>query len=138
MTTNSGIYRPDRNYTVFEQTDRAMWGLLTSIDLEDCDPNLIRSADAVRDFTYKLCDLIKMKRFGECHVVDFGEEERVAGFSMFQLIETSCVSAHFANLTNSVYLDIFSCKLYDPDAVAEFTKEYFKGKKYRMHVTERY
>ena len=138
MTTTSGIYCPETNYTVFEGTDRNMWGLLSSLDIENCDPDLIRSADAIREFTYQLCDLIKMKRFGECNVVNFGEDERVAGFSMFQLIETSCISAHFANQTNSTYLDVFSCKMYDPKAVAEFTKSYFKAGTYRLHVTERY
>ena len=138
MNNDSGTYDPKKVYTVDERTDRDMWGLLSSIDLEDCDPDLIRSADAIREFTYQLCDLIKMKRFGECHVVNFGEDEKVAGFSMFQLIETSCISAHFANLTNSIYLDVFSCKMYDPQAVAEFAKSYFKGGTYRLHVTERY
>jgi hypothetical protein len=36
-----------------------------------------------------------------------------------QLIETSLISAHFANLTNTVYLDVFSCKPYDPEVVEE-------------------
>lgn len=115
-----------------------IWGLLTSIDLEDCNPALIRSKASIEDFTIKLCELIKMKRFGECHVVHFGEEERVAGLSMFQLIETSSISAHFANESNRIYLDVFSCKLYDPKVVAEFTKEYFNGSRYRLTATPRY
>ncbi|MCG6162196.1 S-adenosylmethionine decarboxylase, partial [Leptospira bandrabouensis] len=77
------------------------WGLLTSIDLESCDPVLIRDADAIKRYVVELCDLIEMKRFGETVVVHFGEDERVAGYSMFQLIETSCISAHFANATES-------------------------------------
>ncbi len=115
-----------------------VWGLLTSIDLENCDPGLVRSAGAIREFTSRLCSLIKMKPFGECHVVHFGQDEKVEGFSMFQLIETSCISGHFANATNRAYLDVFSCKMYEPTVVAEFAKEFFKGSKYRMHVTERY
>ena len=111
------------------------WGLLTSIDLEECDPALIRDAEAIKQYVYELCELIAMKRFGECHVVHFGEDERVAGYSMFQLIETSCISAHFANETNTSYLDIFSCKEYDPLVVSEFSKKYFKGGKLRMTVT---
>lgn len=133
----------------FEATERVVsdcdtaaaknvWGLMASVDLKECDPALIRSADAIKDFTSRLCALIKMKPFGECHVVHFGQEEKVEGFSMFQLIETSCISAHFANMTNSIYLDVFSCKLYDPQLVAEFAKEYFKGSQYTLHVTERY
>lgn len=114
------------------------WGLLSSIDLESCNPETIRSADAIREYVYKLCDLIEMKRFGECHVVHFGEDERVAGYSMFQLIETSCISAHFANETNTSYIDIFSCKAYDPKVAAEFTRKYFEGDSMRVTVTNRF
>jgi S-adenosylmethionine decarboxylase len=73
-----------------------------------------------------------MKRFGECQVVNFGEDEKVAGFSMVQLIETSCISAHFANATNTTYLDIFSCKCYSPRAAADFAKTFFKAEDYTM------
>jgi S-adenosylmethionine/arginine decarboxylase-like enzyme len=78
-----------------------------------------------------------MKRFGDCQVVHFGEEERVAGFSMIQLIETSLISGHFANLTNSAYIDIFSCKAYDPNTVAEFTRKFFQASFVEVHVTKR-
>lgn len=115
----------------------AAWGILSSIDIHDCDPDLIRNADAIKDFVAQLCDLIEMKRFGETVVVHFGEDERVAGFSMTQLIETSLISAHFANQTNNVYLDIFSCKFYEPEVAAEFAKKFFKGNDYHLHVSLR-
>jgi S-adenosylmethionine/arginine decarboxylase-like enzyme len=79
-----------------------------------------------------------MKRFGETHVVHFGEDERVAGYSMLQLIETSCISAHFANETNTSYIDIFSCKEYDPKVASEFTRNFFKGGEMRLTVTNRF
>jgi hypothetical protein len=85
----------------------------------------------------ELCDLIEMKKFGETEVIHFGEEERVAGFSMVQLIETSLISAHFANLTNTVYLDVFSCKPYNPAIVEEFAHKFFKGSHCITHVNLR-
>jgi len=103
------------------------WGLMTNVDIKKCDPQLIRSADAIKDYVLKLCDLIDMKRFGDTTVVNFGEDEKVAGYSMVQLIETSLISGHFANLTNAAYIDIFSCKIYNPYEAAEFTKEFFKA-----------
>ncbi len=87
-----------------------LWGLCTSVDLKRCNPKFIRDADKIREFTIKICDLIEMKRFGEPTVVHFGQNERVAGYSLVQLIETSCISAHFANETDAAYIDIFSCK----------------------------
>lgn len=113
------------------------WGLLASIDLHGCDAATIRDAEAIKRFVVELCERIDMKRFGECTVVNFGEDERVAGFSMFQLIETSCISAHFANATNNTYLDIFSCKYYNPYEAAEFSKEFFGAQNYNLHYTLR-
>lgn len=103
------------------------WGLLASLDTKHCDPQLIRSADAIKEYVIQLCDLIEMKRFQDTVVVHFGEDEKVAGYSMVQLIETSLISGHFANLTNTAYIDIFSCKIYDPYQAAEFTKNFFKA-----------
>ena len=113
------------------------WGLLASIDLHECDAATIRDAQMVKKHVYELCEKIGMKRFGDCTVVNFGEDERVAGFSMTQLIETSLISGHYANLTNAVYLDVFSCKYYNPYDVAEFSKEFFGAKNYNLHYTLR-
>jgi len=113
------------------------WGLLTSIDVHHCDPEKIRDADHVKRYVRELCDRIEMKRFQDTVVVHFGEEERVAGFSMMQLIETSLVSGHFANQTNRAYIDIFSCKFYEPRQAAEFTLEAFGGEHYQMQVALR-
>lgn len=113
------------------------WGILASVDIHDCDPQLVRDPEAIREFTIQLCDLIGMKRFGEPVIVDFGEDERVSGYSLTQLIETSLISAHFANQSNTVYLDIFSCKYYDPDTAAQFSRDFFKGKDYSINVALR-
>ena len=115
-----------------------VWGIASSIDIYECCPETIRSAERIKEFVVKLCDLIGMKRFGETQVVHFGEEERVAGFSMVQLIETSLISAHFANLTNTVYLDVFSCKAYDLEVVRDFAQEFFGGRYCRTNMTHRY
>lgn len=116
----------------FEQT--GAWGLVTALDLHDCDPDIIRDRDAIYQYTIQLCEKIKVKRFGEPIIVHFGEDERVAGYSLVQLIETSLVSGHFANLTNRVYLDIFSCAYYNPTEVIEFSKNFFKAKDYNCKI----
>jgi len=128
--------QPKRDYQK-EFNRNGAWGLLTSLDLHDCDPDIIRDAEAIRRFVIELCDLIEMKRFGDPVIVHFGEDERVAGYSMTQLIETSLISAHFANASNAVYLDIFSCKYYEPDQVARFSKAFFKGKDLNINVVLR-
>ncbi len=115
-----------------------VWGVATSVDIYQCDPDIIRDAGKIRKFVHQLCDLIEMKRFGETQVVHFGEDEKVAGFSMVQLIETSLISGHFANLTNTVYLDVFSCKPYDIDKVKRFARKFFKGEDCIVNTTFRY
>lgn len=119
------------------ETAQEVWGIASAIDIYECDPDKIRNADFIKQFVRELCDLIDMKRFGETQVVHFGEDEKVAGFSMIQLIETSLISAHFANLTNTIYLDVFSCKPYDPETVRTFSQEYFGGTQSKLNVTYR-
>lgn len=125
--------------SIVEQAVRqSVWGIASSFDIYNCDPETIRDAEKIRQFVAELCDLIKMRRFGETQVVHFGEDERVAGYSMVQLIETSLISAHFANLTNTTYLDVFSCKPYDPAVVADFARSFFKGSHCITHTTLRH
>lgn len=114
-----------------------MWGMVTSIDLFNCDPEKIRSSEEIKKYVKELCQKIEMKRFGETVTVRFGEEKRVQGYSMTQLIETSLISGHFAEDTNSAYIDVFSCKYYDPEKVEEFTKEFFKAKKIETNIVFR-
>ena len=109
------------------------WGVSSSIDLYECDLALMQNADAIRDFVKILCDdCIKMRRYGETQVVFFGDEPRVQGFSMTQLIETSLVSAHFADASRAIYLDVFSCAPYNPQDTAKFAAEYFKAGNYKV------
>ncbi len=109
------------------------WGLATSIDLHACKPELIRDAKHIEDFVIKLIDKIGMNRYGPCIVENFGANDKVAGYSMMQLIDSSNITGHFANETNNVYLDVFSCKMYNPNVVARFAKEAFKAKGYKVH-----
>ena len=114
-----------------------LWGMSTSVDLYDCNPSTIRDADKIKEYVKQLCDLIEMRTFGDCLVVHFGDDPKVSGFSMTQLIETSLVSGHFANNTNAAYLDIFSCKWYDVDKMVQFSKDFFGAKSVIHKVSKR-
>jgi S-adenosylmethionine/arginine decarboxylase-like enzyme len=113
------------------------WGISSCINLYDCDLALMQNADAIREFVVLLCERIKMHRYGEAQVVFFGDEPRVQGFSMTQLIATSLISAHFADASQAIYLDVFSCAPYDPEDTAEFAAEYFKAGDYHYEVVYR-
>ncbi|MBW2028907.1 MAG: S-adenosylmethionine decarboxylase [Deltaproteobacteria bacterium] len=118
--------------------DASPWGLLTSLDLYGCNPETIRDPERIKQYVVGLCDLIGMKRFGECQVVHFGKDERVEGYSMVQFIETSLISGHFSNFSNSAYIDVFSCTIYDPDVLARFTQDYFEADSVNLHSLQRY
>jgi S-adenosylmethionine decarboxylase len=92
---------------------------------------------AIKRFVRELCDLIKMRRFGETLVVRFGDDPRVTGFSMTQLIETSLISAHFADNSRAIYLDVFSCAFYAPDEAANFAARFFKAGHCNVQVVTR-
>lgn len=140
----SNACNPMRNVTglpyesiLQEYIDGKKWGIETQGNFSNCDPELIRDAQAIKRYVEELCELIEMNRFGDTIVVHFGEDEAVAGYSMVQLIETSLISGHFANATNNIYINIFSCKPYDPYVVAEFTKNFFKGDECSLNVVLR-
>ncbi len=108
------------------------WGLLTSLDLYDCDAEVIRDGGAIARYAQNLCQLLQVTAYGEPQVVHFGRGE-VAGYSLVQLIETSLISGHFANDSNRAFIDIFSCAFYDPHRAARFTQEFFKAGGYTIH-----
>ena len=136
---HSKIELQDRPATSFmppskaEYTHSNAWGMATAVDIHDCSPALIRDADAIKRFTVELCKKLGVKMFGETIVVDFGSDPKVSGFSLVQLIETSLVSGHFANQTNAVYLDVFSCKFYEAQKIIDYALSFFQGKSYNAH-----
>lgn len=127
------------NKTISEdEYDRSrVWGMLTSIDLSGCDHEVLSSGEKIKQYAVEVCNLIGMKRFGEPVVVRFGADPKVQGYSLAQLIETSLISGHFAETSDSVYIDIFSCKYYDQQKAVDFTKDFFKAKEVVFNTTTR-
>lgn len=105
------------------------WGWHLVLNLYDCNLEKIQSAEVIRQFVIDLCDVIEMRRFGEPTIVNFGDDPRVTGYSLVQLIETSNICAHFADYSRAVYLDIFSCKKFDPQVAAAFCIQVFEAGK---------
>ena len=109
------------------------WGILVSVDLEECNPDIIRDASKMKEFLIEIVKEIDMTSWGDPIVVRFGEgNPDVTGFSIAQLIETSLISGHFAEKDNSAYLDLFSCKEFDPEKAANFCKNFFGAKKMKQ------
>ncbi|MBA3813532.1 MAG: S-adenosylmethionine decarboxylase [Alphaproteobacteria bacterium] len=124
------------NFKKFEKEYHNLksWGILTSIDLKKCNPKIFKSYHHLKKYLHDLTDVIKMRRFGDPTIITFGEDDEVLGHSMTQFIETSLISGHFVDETNSGFIDIFSCKVYNPMAAATFTQDYFEAESCNVGV----
>jgi S-adenosylmethionine/arginine decarboxylase-like enzyme len=109
------------------------WGKHLILDAGGCSPKLIRNEVVVASFAKSLVKRIDMVPYGEPQVVMFGSGNK-KGYTLVQLIETSNITAHFVEENNSMYLDVFSCKDFDPEVVKEAVHEYFDAKKFRTKV----
>ena len=69
---------------------------------------------------------IDVKQYGPIIVNHFGDNPDIAGISMYQLIETSNISAHIVDKNKNVYFDVFSCKKYDPELVKNILIKEFR------------
>lgn len=113
------------------------WGLSTIIDLRNCKHPFFTKPSFIATYIKWLVDKIEMKAFGEPIIVEFGDDPRVHGISFLQLIETSSITGHFANQTKNAYIDIFSCKSYDPTDAQKFSQEYFEAEGSTLIFTAR-
>lgn len=115
------------------------FGMELILDLYDCDLDKISSGEDIKKYLIELCDnVIHMVRYGDPIVEHFGHENPItAGYSMVQLIETSCVSGHFSEHKKSCYINIFSCKWFDMEKAAEFTKDFFGAKDINRRLVDR-
>jgi S-adenosylmethionine/arginine decarboxylase-like enzyme len=103
------------------------WGYHLIADFGKCVPASIRCKRNIIRFSYTLVKEIDMVPYGEPSVEHFGEGNK-SGFTLVQLIQTSNICAHFVEETNDIYLDVFSCKEFDPKVVERVTSLYFGPK----------
>lgn len=117
-------------------TRKKSWGYHLIVDAAQCDSKCISSKKVIETFIKKLVPAIDMIAYGAPRIVRFGEGN-TEGYTLVQLIQTSCISAHFSEETNSVYLDIFSCKSFDPKVALRIFDEYFHSGKKRVRFLKR-
>ena len=107
--------------------NKRSWGYHLIVNAAGCDPEAIRSKDVIQAFSEELVKKIDMVAYGKPQIVRFGTSIQ-KGYTLVQLIETSCISAHFSEDTNEVYLDVFSCKTFQQKAALVVFKTYFSPK----------
>lgn len=105
------------------------WGYHMTVDGAACDKSLITDGDHIAAFASALVEAIDMKAYGSPMVVHFAAHAPdKGGFTLVQLIETSNICGHFVDSTGDMYLDVFSCKEFDPNIVIDVVNEWFKPK----------
>lgn len=118
-----------------EKENLKIYGMELILDLYDCRSANIRSKKKILEYSNKLCNLIKVKKYGKPIVKRFAlHSERAAGYSLVQLIETSLISGHFSELWNRAFVNIFSCKNFNERKAAVFTRKFFCAKKIKKKV----
>jgi S-adenosylmethionine/arginine decarboxylase-like enzyme len=107
--------------------DNGAWGVHCILDLYDCNFMEIVDPDNIQLWVEELVDLIDMKPYGEPFIQRFGNSGK-QGYTCVQLIETSNICAHFSEEDKTIYVDVFSCKDFDPIDVKEHTETCFSAK----------
>jgi S-adenosylmethionine/arginine decarboxylase-like enzyme len=109
------------------------WGKHLVLDAGGCSPKMIGCPIVIKNFTTDLVKRIDMVAYGDPQIVMFGTGNK-KGYTLIQLIETSNIAAHFVEENNTMYLDVFSCKDFDPAIVKDLVREYFDAQKFSSRV----
>jgi len=108
---------------------KRVFGYELIMDLGDCDLQVMSSKERLAEYVDKLCPMIKMEKYGKTLLEYFGTKKpHTKGYSLLQFIETSSITGHFSEHWCISYINIFSCKTFDPAVAKKFTKEFFKAK----------
>jgi len=106
--------------------EKKPWGQLTTIDLHECDKELIKDEEKLKAFTLALSETIEMQPYGEPIVKRLGKDE-LEGYSAILFIETSTITVHLDEVGKRAFIDIFSCKQFDAKKAEQYCKEYYKA-----------
>jgi S-adenosylmethionine/arginine decarboxylase-like enzyme len=102
------------------------WGMMAVIDLHDCDRAQLADPDAIRRFVPDVIEAIDMVAHGPLRLERFGECE-LEGWSAMQFIETSSLTIHADEFSGRCYVDLFSCKAFEPELAAAIAVKHFGG-----------
>ena len=113
-----------------------VWGYHMMIEMSRCRPQSIRCAQNIALFSRRLVKDIDMVAYGKPQIVRFGSGDK-AGYTLVQLIETSNIAAHFCEESNDAYVDVFSCKAFDPKVVRCVARAHFSPESFRYRLVKR-
>jgi S-adenosylmethionine/arginine decarboxylase-like enzyme len=108
------------------------------LDCGGCHKESIQDAGNIKSFVKELVIAIDMVAVGEPWIertaIGIPDKE---GFSLYQLIVTSNISAHFVDESRQIYLDVFSCKEFDQSVVRVIVEKYFNPSRIKTNFVSR-
>ncbi len=109
------------------------YGYSSVLDVIDCDPGTF-TRESIEQFVIRLCETIDMER-EDLHFWDYEDDPEgyaaapthLRGVSAVQFIKTSSIVIHTLDDLRVVFIDLFSCKEYDPQVVRALVEIHFEG-----------
>jgi S-adenosylmethionine/arginine decarboxylase-like enzyme len=104
----------------------APWVVLATIDLRCCDRLRLGDPGSIRAFVPSLVEEIGMEQHGPLQLerLDGGALE---GWSAMQLVETSSITVHTDEFSRRCFIDVFSCRQFDPEVAVAVAVDHFGG-----------
>ena len=117
---------------------QAPWGQHLVLDFNGCPKELLADRGNILRWNKELVRAIEMVAYGDPVIEYFAtHSHEAAGYTLLQMIETSNISAHFAENIGQVYIDVFSCKAFDIEVALGVCKKYFNPTQANMHNMNR-
>ncbi len=114
-----------------EKAEKEVFGYELLLDCYDCDPEFVDSLDHCYHFLSAIVDFIGMKKQAPPSIfrTDRKEFPEKTGLSGWVPLADSSIVIHTLTKNSFVSIDVYSCRKYDPEKVAEFTNKFFKPRK---------
>lgn len=119
------------------------YGVELILDIHGCDPSKF-TRENIEHFFDVVCARIDMEQcdlhwWDDLHTPEDKKETEphLVGTSAIQFIKTSNITIHTLDLMKRVYLNIFSCKDFDPRIVRDVALEFFGGYIVSKHIIVR-
>ena len=101
-----------------------MVGYSLHLNLYNCDGGVLKNDKLLRLYAREVCNYMELVRHGET-IIEHSTGH--PGYTLVQLLETSSLTAHFAEEMRSAYIDLFSFSNFNVDEFIRFTKEFFRA-----------